>query len=210
MIRVIILYDTSSVSDSTGAFIDSVGKRLAASGVYVEKAKCNAFADYSFIRDFDVVVLGAPVYYLIVSSQLLGSLIHGNLKKYLKGKKIALFLSCGTPEYLASVLYLPQLKMHFLLNKILVEKVFSSNEISSGKTADSFAADILHQYQKTIRSRSRVKTTVWADDAVVFIENVPAFLQAKLKAIAEKYAQDNGYNEITVEMLLTAREEMGG
>jgi len=128
--KAVILYDSRKQGGSTEALIDAVGLKLAESGVYVEKAKCKALADYSFIRDFDLVILGAPVYYFIVSSQLLGALNYGNLKANLKRKKVALFLTCGSPESMANVLYLPQLKIHLVSNKILVEKIFPPDVLS--------------------------------------------------------------------------------
>jgi hypothetical protein len=47
---------------------------------------------------------------------------------------------------------------------------------------------------------------------VVFIEYVHAFCKHNSKQweMAGKYSQDNRYGEITVEMLLTARDETGG
>ena len=79
--KAIILYDSRTSTGSTEAFIDAIGLSLAESGAYVEKAKCKATADYSFVKEFDLVILGAPVYNFIVASQLLGALIQGNLKK---------------------------------------------------------------------------------------------------------------------------------
>ena len=115
--KAVILYDSKTSGGSTEAIIDTIGLKLAESGAYVEKVKCKALADYSFIREFDLVILGAPVYYFLVASQLLGALNYGNLKKNLKRKKIAMFLSCGSPEAMAAVLYLPQLKIHLISNK---------------------------------------------------------------------------------------------
>ena len=84
--KAVILYDSKTSGGATEALIDSIGLSLAESGFYVEKAKCKATADYSFIKEFDLVILGAPVYYFLVASQLLGALNYGNLKINLKRK----------------------------------------------------------------------------------------------------------------------------
>ncbi|MCF8292146.1 MAG: flavodoxin domain-containing protein, partial [Chlorobium sp.] len=110
--KAVILYDSKTQGGSTEVLIDSIGQLLAESGLYVEKAKCIATADYSFVKEFDIVILGAPVYNFVVSPQLLGAFLQGNLKKHLKKKRVALFLTCGTPESMAAVFYLPQLKIH--------------------------------------------------------------------------------------------------
>ena len=104
--KAVILYDSKTSGGSTEAIIDTIGLKLAESGAYVEKVKCKALADYSFIKEFDLVILGAPVYYFLVASQLLGALNYGNLKINLKRKKIAMFLTCGSSEAMAAVLYL--------------------------------------------------------------------------------------------------------
>jgi menaquinone-dependent protoporphyrinogen IX oxidase len=136
--KALILYDSRSSAGSTESIIDSIGLSLAESGFYVEKAKCKATADYSFVKDFDLVILGAPVYNFIVASQLLGALIQGNLKINLKRKKIALFLTCGSSQSTATLFYLPQLKIHLIRNKILVEKIFAPDAFSDGDLIDSF------------------------------------------------------------------------
>lgn len=188
--------------------IDSIGQHLAESGLYVEKAKCIATADYSFVKEFDIVILGAPVYYFVVSPQLLGAFLQGNLKKNLKKKKVALFLTCGTAESMAAVFYLPQLKMHLITNRILVEKIFNFSELSDSNAVESFVDDLLDQYERSVVSRKR--SVIWSDEAQVWLEAVPGFLQGKFRAMAEEYAMENRYKEITVEMLETARDEMGG
>ena len=207
-IKAVILYDSRTQNGSTEAIIDAVGLKLAESGVDVEKAKCKAMADYSFIRDYDIVVLGAPVYYFIVSSQLMGALNYGNLKKNLKRKKIALFLTCGSPESMAMVLYLPQLKIHLLSNKILAEKIFPPDVLSQSEFIDSFVFDVLHEYKKT--TKSRVLSAKWTEEAQEWLQTIPSFLQGKFRTMAEEYADNKGYHEITLEMLEMARDEMGG
>ena len=205
--KAVILYDSRSIGGSTEAIIDAIGLSLAESGVYVEKAKCKATADYSFVRDFDLVILGAPVYYFIVASQLLGSLIHGNLKKNLKRKKIALFLTCGSRESLAAVLYLPQLKIHLISNKILTEKIFAFDALANG-TVDLFVEDVLFQYNKT--GKSRTLSAKWTDEAQEWFQSMPSFMQGKFRTMAEEYAEEMGYKEITLAVLEEARDTLGG
>ena len=206
--KAVILYDSKTSGGSTEAIIDTIGLKLAESGAYVEKVKCKALADYSFIREFDLVILGAPVYYFLVASQLLGALNYGNLKKNLKRKKIAMFLSCGSPEAMAAVLYLPQLKIHLISNKILVEKIFPSNVFQENSVIDTFVNDVLQAYNKT--SSQAALSAKWTDESREWLQTIPSFLQSKFKTMAEEYAENMGYKEITLEMLQLARDEMGG
>jgi flavorubredoxin len=146
--KAIILYDSMSVGGSTDKLIDSIGRNLAEAGAYVEKARCKPNADYSFVKEFDLVLLGAPIYYLLVASKLSGSLSQSNLRAALKGKKVALFVICGSPEPMAHFLYLPQLKMHLENPVILAEKVFSPAETSDPKAIAEFTTNILDAYGK--------------------------------------------------------------
>ncbi|TLU56425.1 MAG: protochlorophyllide oxidoreductase [Chlorobium sp.] len=205
--KAVILYDSKTSSGSTEAVIDSIGLSLAESGFYVEKAKCTPFADYKFVKDFDLVVLGAPVYYFVVASQLLGALIHGNLKKNLRRKKVALFLLCGSSEPVATLLYLPQLKMHLMRNKILAEKIFGPAALSDG-TVDSFVEEILLEYNKG--PKSRALSAKWTEEAKEWFDSMPAFMQGKFKTMAEEYAEEMGYTAITLEVLEEARDNLGG
>jgi flavodoxin len=203
--KAVILYDSKTSGGSTEALIDSIGQILADSGFYVEKAKCLATADYSFVQDFDLVVLGAPVYYFVVASQLLGALIHGNLKKNLKRKKVALFLACGSSEPIAALFYLPQLKMHLMRNKILAEKIFVSDALSDG-SVDSFVEEVLTQYNKA--PKSRLLSAQWTEDALELLQSIPPFMQGKFRTMIEKYAEDMGYMEITLAVLEEARDNL--
>ncbi len=205
--KAIILYDSRSSNGSTEAVIDAIGLGLAESGVYVEKAKCKAMSDYSFVKDFDLVILGAPVYYFIVASQLLGALIHGNLKKNLKRKKIALFLTCGSSETMAAVLYLPQLKIHLIRNKILAEKIFAAEALSDG-SVDLFVEDLLFEYNKA--PKSKALSAKWTVEAQEWFQSMPSFMQGRFRTMAEEYAEDMGYKEITLEVLEEARDNLGG
>lgn len=150
--KAIILYDSISTGGSTDRFIDAVGTKLAEVGAYVEKARCREHGDYSFVEEFDVIVLGAPIYYLLVSSQLLGALSKSNLKKMLKGKKVALFVACGSPEPMAHLLYLPQIKMNLENPVILVERVFSPDQLKDTIAAADFVSQIVGNYEETLKS----------------------------------------------------------
>ena len=205
--KAVILYDSKTSGGATEALIDSIGLSLAESGFYVEKAKCKARADYSFIKDFDLVILGAPVYNFIVASQLLGSLIQGNLKKCLKRKKIALFLTCGSSQPVAALLYLPQLKVHLMGNKILAEKILTVNAFPDG-AVDSFVEDILLQYNKS--PKSKVLSAKWTVEAQDWFQSMPSFMQGKFRTMAEEYAEEMGYKEITLQVLAEARDNLGG
>ncbi len=146
--RAIILFDSKTAGGSTDKLIDSIGQELAKTGAYVEKARCKTTGDYSFVKDFDVVIMGAPIYYLLVSSQLLGALIQSNLKTYLAGKKVALFLTCGSPELMANLLYLPQLKMNLVGNIILAEKIFAPDQLSDLNVIEKFVHELNNVYKK--------------------------------------------------------------
>ena len=146
--RAIILFDSKTAGGSTDKLIDSIGQELAKTGAYVEKARCKTTGDYSFVKDFDVVIMGAPIYYLLVSSQLLGALIQSNLKTYLAGKKVALFLTCGSPELMANLLSLPQLKMNLVGNIILAEKIFAPDQLSDLNVIEKYVHELNNVYKK--------------------------------------------------------------
>ena len=148
--KAIILFDSKTSGGSTDRLIDSIGQKLAETGAYVEKAKCKSTGDYSFVKDFDVVIMGAPIYYLVVSSELLGALMQSNLKSCLQGKKIALFLTCGSPELMANLLYLPQLKLNLIGSTILAEKIFAPDQISDPAVIAKYVDELNNAYQ-TVR-----------------------------------------------------------
>ncbi|NTW62603.1 MAG: protochlorophyllide oxidoreductase [Chlorobiaceae bacterium] len=206
--RAIILYDSRTSGGSTDRLIDAIGNELAETGAYVEKAKCKATGDYSFLQDFDVVIMGAPVYYLLVSSQLLGALIQSNLKKYLKRKKIALFLTCGSPETMATLLYLPQLKIHLVQNKILAEKIFSPQDVSSPDVIESFVDELDEAYKKDRKHRNA--SISWNDEALELLDQIPSFFRSRIKTATEEYAEEMGYTTITIAILEEAKADTGG
>ncbi len=204
--KAIILYDTRSVGGSTDRFIDSLGRKLAETGAYVEKAKCKATADYSFVQDFDVVIMGAPVYYLLISSELLGALIQSNLKKYLKRKKVALFLTCGSPEPMATLMYLPQMKIHLMRNKILAEKVFAPHQLTDDHYLSEFIDEITTSYHKALKSRDA--SLHWTEEALEMLDMIPPFFQNRIRMITEEYAEEMGYTTITLDVVEEAKGEM--
>lgn len=206
--RAIILYDSKTAGGSTDRLIDSIGMELAKSGAYVEKARCKAQADYSFVQEFDVVIMGAPIYYLLVSSQLLGALVQSNLKKNLKRKKIALFLTCGSPEPMATLLYMPQLKIHLVPNKILTEKIFSPQQLSDPAVIEEFVDELTSAYRKATRKRNSIVS--WTEEAEELLDEVPSFFRQRIKTAAEEYAEDMGYTSITPEVIDEAKAELGG
>jgi multimeric flavodoxin WrbA len=205
-LKAVILYDSMSKGGSTESAINSIGMKLAEEGLYVEKAKCKANADYSFVRDFDIILLGAPVYYFVVASQLLGALVQGNLKKNLKRKKIALFLICGTPGTMAAVLYLPQLKINLVGNRILAEKIFSPAMLTTEDAIDDFVYDVLEEYERAMRSRTKLQ---WTEDAQELLETLPPFMQGGIRGLVEDFAEEYGYKTITREIVEQARSEQG-
>ena len=208
--RAIILYDSKTSGGSTDRLIESIGRELVENGAYVEKAKCKAIADYSFVRDFDVIILGAPVYYLVVSSQLLGALVQSNLKKCLRGKKVALFLACGSPEAMALTLYLPQLKVHLIRNRILAEKIFAPNQIDDQDAILDFVEEIENEYEKSNRSRTRSSGIQWSDEALEMLSSMPSFISGKIRSAMELYARENGITLITPDTLDQARSSPMG
>lgn len=149
--KAIILFDSMSTGGSTDQFIEAIGQNLARTGAYVEKARCRENGDFSFVDEFDVVVMGAPIYYLLVSSQLLGALSRSNLKAHLKGKKVALFVACGSPEPMAHLLYLPQLKMNLENPVILAERVFAPDQLKNPEAAADFASQIIEAYDRSLK-----------------------------------------------------------
>ena len=149
--KAIILFDSKSSGGSTDRLIDAIGQKLAETGAYVEKAKCKTTGDYSFVKDFDVVIMGAPIYYLVVSSGLLGALMQSNLKSCLQGKKIALFLTCGSPELMANLLYLPQSKLNLIGSTILAEKIFAPDQISDPAVIAKYVDELNNAYKKGLQ-----------------------------------------------------------
>ena len=74
-----------------------------------------------------------------------------------------MFLTCGSSEAMAAVLYLPQLKIHLITNKILVEKIFPSNVLHENSIIDEFVIDVLQAYNNT--SSQKALSAKWTDHA---------------------------------------------
>lgn len=146
--KALILFDSRTSGGSTEQLIDAIGQELATTGALVEKAKCKSRGDYSFVADFDVVIMGAPIYYLMVSSELLGALLQSNLKQFLQGKKVALFLTCGSPELMANLLYLPQLKLNLAGTTTLAEKIFAPDQTSNPTVIKNYVTELVAAYKK--------------------------------------------------------------
>ena len=83
----------------------------------------------------------------MVSSELLGALLQSNLKESLKDKKIALFLTCGSPELMANLLYLPQLKLNLIGSTIIAEKIFSPDQLSDPTTIEKYVNELTSAYR---------------------------------------------------------------
>ncbi len=206
--KVVILYDTKSEGGSTDRFIDKLGMTFAETGAYVEKVKCKTKADYSFVHEFDIVVMGAPVYYLVVSSELLGAIIQSNLRRNLRRKNIALFLTCGSPEPMANLLYMPQMKAHLLTNKILEEKVFAPNELSDDNVVSTYVNRILRSHR--LATRNRNASMQWSDEALDMLDQIPSFFRNRVKTATEEYAEEMGYTTITLDVIDEAKAQLEG
>uniref|UniRef100_Q3AQP6 Protochlorophyllide oxidoreductase n=1 Tax=Chlorobium chlorochromatii (strain CaD3) TaxID=340177 RepID=Q3AQP6_CHLCH len=141
--KAIILYDSKSQGGSTDRLVDAIGVKLAEAGHYVEKARCKSNGDYSFVKEFDMVIMGSPIYYLMVSTELLGSMFQSNLKSCVEGKQIGLFLLCGSPEIMGNLLYLPQLKLHLLGQSLVAEKIFAPDQASNPEAISAYANKLL-------------------------------------------------------------------
>lgn len=141
--KAIILYDALSTGGSTDRIIDAIGKHLVQNGFYVEKAKTPPRADYQFLEEFDLILLGSPIYNLQLSPDLSGALNQSNLLKVLTGKKVATFIICGGPELSAALLYLPQLNLRLLRSELVAEKIFGFAEKNNPQSPIDFADEIL-------------------------------------------------------------------
>ncbi|MDX2127945.1 MAG: protochlorophyllide oxidoreductase [Chloroherpetonaceae bacterium] len=140
--KAIILYDALSTGGSTDRIIDAIGERLVHYGFYVEKAKTPPFADYSFLEEFDLVLIGSPIYNLALSPGLSQTLDKSNLLQSMKGKDIATFLICGGPELTAAFLYMPQLTLRLFGLNIVAQKIFGLAEKNNPESPLKFADEI--------------------------------------------------------------------
>ncbi|ACF12698.1 Proto-chlorophyllide reductase 57 kD subunit [Chloroherpeton thalassium ATCC 35110] len=144
----IILFDSHSSGGATDRIIDTIGQELAKRDIYVEKGKVLPNADYSFLDEFDLILLGSPIYNLRLSENLAGAIIQSNLLAKLDGKQIALFVICGGPELSADLLYLPQLQIPLLNKNIIAKKAFGMSCKNDPESAVSFAEEIYEKAAK--------------------------------------------------------------
>ncbi|NTW50870.1 MAG: protochlorophyllide oxidoreductase [Chlorobiales bacterium] len=140
--KAIILYDAMSTGGSTDRIINTIGEELVKKGMYVEKAKVAPKADYDFLSEFELIILGSPIYNLTLGSNLSGAFLKSNLIPNLRGKKVAIFVICGSPEIAAEFFYLPQLKIPTLSNEVLAEKIFGMSKKDDPQTPIDFAEEI--------------------------------------------------------------------
>lgn len=143
--KAIILYDALSTGGSTDRIIDAIGEHLVKNGFYVEKAKTLPRADYGFLEEFDLALIGSPIYNLQLSPNLSGALNQSNLLKVLAGKKVATFIICGGPELSAAFLYMPQLNLRLFRSQIIAEKIFGLAEKNNPQSPIDFAEEILRK-----------------------------------------------------------------
>ncbi|MCG8346029.1 MAG: PCP reductase family protein, partial [Chlorobiales bacterium] len=125
---------------------------------------------------------------------------------FLRRKKVALFLTCGSPEPMAYMMYLPQLKIHLVRNKILAEKVFTPQELSDEQAIDEYADTIAEAYTKALKTRN--KSLVWTEEALELLARIPSFFRDRIRIAAEEYAEEMGYGKITVTVINEAKAEL--
>ncbi|MBC8043838.1 MAG: NAD(P)H-dependent oxidoreductase [Rhizobacter sp.] len=143
--KAIILYDALSEGGTTDRIITSIGETLAAKGVYIEKAKTPPLADYSFLSEFDVIILGSPIYNFTPSPNLTEAFGRSNLLKSMLGKKVALFIICGGPELTAELLYKPQFTARLLRHNVIADKIFGMTEKNNPQSPVRFADEIFEK-----------------------------------------------------------------
>lgn len=143
--KAIILFDCYQRGGKTEQLIDVIGGEFVKSGYYVEKGIIVPNADYGFLQEFDVVLIGSPIYNLMLSKNVGTTLAQGNIVKNLEGKKVGLFVICGGPEISADLLYLPQLRFPLLKHDIIAEKAFGMETKDDPESPVQFANAILEK-----------------------------------------------------------------
>ncbi|MCS7012166.1 MAG: protochlorophyllide oxidoreductase [Chloroherpetonaceae bacterium] len=146
--KAIILYDALTTGGSTDRIIDTIGQTLVEKGVYVEKAKTPPRADYSFLEEFDLIILGTPIYNLAMSPNFVGALNQSNLLESIKKKLVAFFMVFGGPELTAQFLYRPQLSLRLLNHNVIADKLFGLTEKNNPQAPIDFANEI---YEKAMQ-----------------------------------------------------------
>lgn len=152
--KAIILYDALTTGGSTDRIIDTIGQTLVERGFYVEKAKTPPRADYSFLEEFDVVILGTPIYNLAMSPNFIGALNQSNLLEKAKNKLVAFFMVFGGPEVTAQFLYRPQLSLRLLNHKVIAEKLFGLVEKNNPQAPVEFADEIYRKASALLEKSS--------------------------------------------------------
>ena len=64
------------------------------------------------------------------------------------------------------------------------------------------------QYNKP--PKSKVLSAKWTAEAQDWFQSMPSFMQGKFRTMAEEYAEEMGYKEITLQVLAEARDNLGG
>lgn len=59
------------------------------------------------------------------------------------------------------------------------------------------------------KSLSTDSNLTWAPDGLAELNKIPGFVRGKIKRNTEKFARENGFNEITVELMYAAKEAAG-
>lgn len=143
--KAIILFDCYQRGGKTEQIIDAIGQEFVKSGMYVEKGLIVPNADYGFLEEFDLVIIGSPIYNLMLSKNVGTTLAQGNITKNLEGKKVGVFVICGGPEISAELLYLPQFKIALLKHDIIAEKAFGMESKEDPDSPIKFANTILEK-----------------------------------------------------------------
>ena len=59
------------------------------------------------------------------------------------------------------------------------------------------------------KSLSTESGLIWSVDGLVELNKIPGFVRGKIKRNTEKYARENGFHEITMEVMYAAKEAAG-
>jgi light-independent protochlorophyllide reductase subunit B len=51
---------------------------------------------------------------------------------------------------------------------------------------------------------------IWSADATTMLKKIPFFVRGRVQKKVERYAADHGHAEISADLLLTAKEQLGG
>jgi light-independent protochlorophyllide reductase subunit B len=59
-------------------------------------------------------------------------------------------------------------------------------------------------------SANTAEQSLWTPEAAAMLNKIPAFVRGKVRKNTEKFAMDNGYSQITADVLRAAKEAVGG